>query len=178
MSEYEQQAQQFLKDTGAELRIAFHRNGKHFEDDKSTRDIYDITLIRGNRVYNFYFGQSLNKSIKYQEKHGAKRVYHCDGSSAGSHKYRYLYPEKFPKDEKEAKFSEWVIIPREAPTAYDILACLTKYDPGTFEDFCSEFGYDTDSRKADRVYKAVKDEWDNVCKLFSDQEIERLAEIQ
>ncbi len=30
------------------------------------------------------------------------------------------------------------------PTAYDILACLTKYEVGTFDDFCSNFGYDTD----------------------------------
>lgn len=26
------------------------------------------------------------------------------------------------------------------PTCYDILACLTKYDPGDYEDFCSELG--------------------------------------
>ena len=29
------------------------------------------------------------------------------------------------------------------PTEYDVLACLTKYDPGNYEDFCSEFGYET-----------------------------------
>src|SRR6185312_12921531 len=27
------------------------------------------------------------------------------------------------------------------PTAYDVLACITKYDPGTFSNFCSDFGY-------------------------------------
>lgn len=31
------------------------------------------------------------------------------------------------------------------PTCYDILACLTKYDPGDYEDFCSEFGYETET---------------------------------
>jgi len=28
------------------------------------------------------------------------------------------------------------------PTAYDVLASLEKYDPGTYEDFCDEFGYE------------------------------------
>lgn len=65
----------------------------------------------------------------------------------------------------------------EEPTAYDVLACLTKYDPGTFENFCSDYGYDTYSRKAEKTYKAVCKEYQNVCRLFSESELEQLAEI-
>lgn len=64
------------------------------------------------------------------------------------------------------------------PSAYDLLTCLTKSDPGTFEDFCSEFGYDTDSRRAEKVYNAVKKEWDDVNGFFSDAELDELQEIQ
>jgi hypothetical protein len=64
------------------------------------------------------------------------------------------------------------------PSAYDVLTCLTKYDPGTFENFCSEFGYDTDSRSAVRTYKSVRKEWNAVSKLFTETEIEQLQEIQ
>jgi len=64
------------------------------------------------------------------------------------------------------------------PTAYDVLACLTKYDPDTFESFCGEYGYDEDSRKAERIYEAVKDEYENVAMLWDEQQIEQLAEIQ
>lgn len=63
-------------------------------------------------------------------------------------------------------------------TRYNVLSCLTKYDPETFEYFCGEFGYDTDSRKALKVYEAVCVEWDEVCKLFTDTQIEALREIQ
>lgn len=63
------------------------------------------------------------------------------------------------------------------PTPYDVLACLQKNDPGTFEDFCSDFGYDTDSRKAERMYKAVVKEWNGVKRLFGDV-LERLQEIE
>jgi len=63
------------------------------------------------------------------------------------------------------------------PTEYDVLACLTKHDPNTFEDFCSEFGYDEDSKKAEKVYNAVVNEYNNVAMLFNEDEIEVLAEI-
>ena len=63
------------------------------------------------------------------------------------------------------------------PCNYDILTCLTKYDVGSFEDFCSEYGYDDDSRKAYKTYKAVVKEWENVNRLFSDV-MEQLREIQ
>jgi hypothetical protein len=66
---------------------------------------------------------------------------------------------------------------RKAPTAYDVLSCLTKNDPGTFADFCSEYGYDEDSRKAEKTYFAVQEEWKGVERLFSDV-LEALQGIQ
>jgi len=66
---------------------------------------------------------------------------------------------------------------RKAPTAYDVLACMTKYDPGTFENFCDDFGYDTDSRRAEKTYRAVLDEFKNIQTLFNDSELEEMAEI-
>ena len=65
----------------------------------------------------------------------------------------------------------------EEPTMYDILTCLQKYDVGSFEDFCGEFGYGTDSRSAEDVYNAVCHEFTAVERLFSDI-IDELAEIQ
>ena len=63
------------------------------------------------------------------------------------------------------------------PTYYDVLACLTKYDPNSFEDFCSDFGYDTDSISDKKTYKAVKNEWQDVSRVFSDSDIEAMREI-
>lgn len=67
------------------------------------------------------------------------------------------------------------------PTEYDILACMQKYDVGTFEDFVLEFGYeiyDTEERKrAKKLYKAVCREYNALCRLFTPEELEELAEI-
>lgn len=64
------------------------------------------------------------------------------------------------------------------PSAYDLLSCLTKYDPGTFENFCADFGYDSDSRKAEKIHDNVVKEWEQVKSIFTEYEIERLQEIQ
>ncbi len=69
----------------------------------------------------------------------------------------------------------------ESPTAYDILSCLTKYEPeGDVWDFASEYGYEIHDRKSydrvNRTFKAVNREWRGVNRLFEDV-LEQLAEI-
>ena len=66
----------------------------------------------------------------------------------------------------------------EIPTPYDLLSCLTKADPGTFEDMCSAYGWDTDSRKALKQYRAVVREWSKVRNFFTPEEIEELYAIE
>lgn len=67
---------------------------------------------------------------------------------------------------------------KKKATAYDVLACLQKYDVGTLEDFCRDFCYETDSRRAEKIYNAVLDEYKNVCMLWNEDEVELLKEIQ
>jgi len=66
---------------------------------------------------------------------------------------------------------------RIKPTRYDVLASITKYDPGTLENFCYEFGYDIDSKKTEKIYNAVQEEYKNIINLFGDI-MEELNEIQ
>lgn len=66
------------------------------------------------------------------------------------------------------------------PTKYDVLAALTKSDPGTFSEFCAEFGYtewaecyevatrEGYDKHSYQIYKAVLKEWNNVNRLFGD----------
>jgi hypothetical protein len=66
---------------------------------------------------------------------------------------------------------------RLEPSAYSILACVEKNDPGTFENFCSECGYDTDSKKAETTYKAVLKQWTALSRLYTEDELVSLREI-
>lgn len=181
ISTYEQQAIDFLQATGTTFEAKFLRNGKHFEDDKESRDIYEITLRRGNRIYTFNFGQSIVDSGFYYTK--GKQIFPLDrkflekdyfkGKSLGLVGKIKMKDWDFSNNGK----SDIIHYPVE-PTAYSVLACLQKYEVGTFEEFCSDFGYDTDSRKAEKVYNAVKEEYLNVCKLWNESELSQLQEIQ
>lgn len=174
MNNYEQQAADFLEKTGSNIEIKFLKYDKHFEDDKEPRDVYTVTLSRGSRSYTFNFGNSLNDSGFYYTK-GVKK-YPIDR--------KYLNAPNLVSVIKRADWdfqnngkSDTIHRPVE-PTAYDILACLQKYEVGTFEDFCSNFGYDTDSRKAEKIYKAVLNEYAQLCTLYTDAEMEQMQEIQ
>lgn len=83
----------------------------------------------------------------------------------GSHRYRFTFGQSISNQ-------------GTAPTAYDVLACIEKYPVYDFADFCANYGYDEDSRSAFKTYKAVKREWENVNKLFTEDQLELLREIQ
>ena len=157
---------QHLQKTKREFKAEFLKHDKHFEDSKN-RDIYKITLKRGKRECSFDFGQSIANSKTYRDRN-TKEEFFCNGmSKKGSIR---TVSEKYLKN-------YCIEIKGKAPSEYDVLACLQKYDVGTFEEFCGEFGYDTDSKKAEKTYLAVKNEFDMVQKLWSDKEIEELQEI-
>lgn len=129
-SEYDIKADNLAERLGLQLRI----NSKGFgfmpwDDNKTKRWIFNLSLVRGKQIYTFEFGQSI-----------------------------------------AAKSSE--------PTMYDVLASITKYNPGSFENFCSEFGYNSDSIRGFKIYNGVVDEWYEMSRMFTPEELELLQEIQ
>lgn len=74
------------------------------------------------------------------------------------------------------EFGQSIADGSKEPTMYDVLSCLTKYDPGDLADFCSDFGYEP-TKQVRETYKAVCKEFRNVERLFGDI-IEELQEIQ
>lgn len=76
-------------------------------------------------------------------------------------------------------FSMGIGLNRE-PELLTVLDCLiTDAFAGaeTFEDFCSEFGYDTDSRRAERTWKACQETALNLSRLFPEFSRNELQEI-
>ncbi len=163
MSEYTKQAEKFLKETSTGFKTQFLKNGVHFDDDVK-RDIYVITLTRGTRVYNFEFGQSINSSVKF-------KIFTKEGIIETNDLKRKTkeYQKGNRNIETNKEFKE--------PSCYDVLASLTSYDPDSFKEFCSSYGYDEDSIKAKKTYNAVVEEWKNVQIIWSNEEIEKLQEI-
>lgn len=86
-------------------------------------------------------------------------------------------------------FGQSINAGKKEPTMYDILTCLHKYEVDSFEDFCSEFGYNEyvendygrciQNKNAYKTYLACKKESESVERLFGDvmDELYELYEI-
>lgn len=149
-SEYEKQAETFLQATNTMFSAVLIGHSKYFDDDKHSRDIYQVTLNRqGRPLFSCRFGQSIRNS---------------GFSITQSIKDSWIKPKKGERR-------------RIAPTAYDVLACLTTYEPGTILEFCSNYGYDHDSIKANKIYKDVCEEYNSLRKVYSLEELEAMQTI-
>jgi hypothetical protein len=60
MTNYEKQAQDFLKRTKTTMDIKYLEHAKYFPGDTQARDIYQVTLRRHGNEYIFKFGQSIH----------------------------------------------------------------------------------------------------------------------
>jgi len=93
---------------------------------------------------------------------------------------RYVFKLQLLRGKKSYtfEFGQSIAQGSNTPTLYDVLTCLQKYEVGSFEDFCRDFGYDTDSRTAEKTYKAVVKEFQAMQRLFNSDELEVLQMIQ
>ncbi len=64
---------------------------------------------------------------------------------------------------------------------YSVLACMGHYTPESFDEFCSNFGYEfkneTEYIKAKSAHLACLDQDKNLKKLFTSEQLEKLQEI-
>lgn len=129
------------------------------------------------RTINEYERQALNFANKYGIK---LQILGSEYKTKwGEKQRRYVFKCKLSRNRKSYtfEFGQSIADGSNEPTMYDILSCLVKSDPGSFDEFCAEFGYDIDGRNSKKTYKAVCNEYKAVERLFSDI-MDELQEIQ
>jgi hypothetical protein len=124
--------------------------------------------------YTFKFGQSIINSYSIKTGFGYKEL----PMSNLSFNLDPYFKEALVRNVKQyINGKEYNIsLKKIEPTMYDILANIQKYDVGTHEDFCSDFGYDADSISHREIYFKVQEEY-NINKMFTKKELELLYEI-
>jgi len=166
-STYDKQATDFLTKYGISFEAKFVGFKKHFVDDKEQRDCYNCTFSKGRKTFSVDFGQSIVKSGEWMTKDVNPKFCKTFATKNDAYSYRIATTGGIMKNPK-----------REQPSAYDVLTCITKYNPGSFDNFCDEYGYNNDSIKAKEVWENVRNEWIDVRDFFTDQELDELQEIQ
>lgn len=150
----------WLEQTDSKLRITFEKTAPFFDGEEQDRDVYSVELCRGGRVYQFQFGQSVACSARWRwEPAWASTQYEFGGS-------RPTYGNYKPNAD------------RCQPSAASILLCLETHSPSTFEDFCEECGYDTDSRNAEKIWRACADQYLALSAMYSPDELEALGRLE
>ena len=183
-SEYDIQASDFLKKTGATITSVYTGHRPYWDDEKEFRATYMVTITReGRPAMAFPFGQSMIESWSYTKRGewaGFGKGKEVSFQDKGNNDRRVMHAKQSGNEVIfDARGYRYTLSKQEkAPSAYTIITCLTKHDPGTFQDFCDNFGYDTDSRKAETTYHAVMKGYSDLSKIFSMEELEEMAEIQ
>lgn len=93
------------------------------------------------------------------------------------HKYELPWKQKSKTTVNVSAMRSTFKKARLTPSAYEVIACLQKCDPGAFDDFCNEIGMSSDSIKDLNTYLAVQKEFANMNAFFTKDELEKLQEI-
>lgn len=168
MTTYQQQAEDFLKstDTTIEIKEAEKQTPPAWEEGLNANHHikYIITLKNKRHTYTFDYWGSIADYQKVEKRFNEV--------------YQWIYHRNSTIDMiKNKSVSMRRILDEVMPTPYDILSCLDTCYGDTFEDFCFNYGYDEDSRKAYETYQRVQEQERNLYKLFNHEELERLNEI-
>ena len=170
MSEYVKQAKDFLESCNATMEIKYVGLEKPNWDDKPHR-AYDCTIKtpRGEMMVHFYDSTANTEVYMPLDEYYEKKYRRSYSALSYNEKVRF-------QKELNAKRAEAI------PTEYDILTCLQKYDVGSMDDFMYEFGYEIkctkDMTNFINTYNAVVKEYQDICRCFTDEQIEAMQEIQ
>ena len=171
MTDYKQKAKDFLASCNATIRIVFvGQEINHSWDEDKPRNKYHFYITTPLGKMDGYFWDS------FQNTEFTNRTYAEHAHAAMRKTPDYVLPMDFPT------IPQFIEQQRKTrPSAYDILACLEKYDVGTIDDFVREFGYEvrkwSDVRRIEDIYHAVVKQYHDLCRIFTPEQMEMLREI-
>ncbi len=171
-NDYTKQAEQFLTDTNTVLVVEYLRTAPYFQGDKKSRDVYRFTLNNACGSYSSEFGNSMhNTEARALFKRYGSRAPIVGGWSSS-------------RELKEARDYKVILLNKSylPPNAYDVLACLEKYQPEPlFKEWAREVGYDDapmlDYPKIQAIHQACLSQYAGIRRLFTDEQMEQLQEI-
>lgn len=132
----------------------------------------DILTCMNCGSNNFTSGESSKatfKNFEIKASYKGNKKWDCDGNNFNNH----MITVKNIDTDQKITFEYWASIANpELKKEYDILNAFYCFvsdavgADGTFENFCSEFGYDSDSRAAEKIYKKCIKQLEKLKKIY------------
>jgi len=175
VTDYEKQAEDFLSRHSLTFAAVLVGSDcpKFCEDAAKGKDMDKTSVYpRKSHIHGKHYRCTI-----LRRKASASAVVFDFWNSYADEEFNALGDKHYRNGETPFKFGLKGKAAMKTPTAYDLLACVEKSDPGTFDDFCGNFVYDSDSRKAFDVYLAVQEEYRKITRFLTPEEIEEMQEI-
>ena len=163
INEQDQKVAEFLKGTGVSYNVSFQDTKK---DNNWVRDQFLVTFEKGKDCYTFDFFTGIGNRLE-ADKTNSKPLQELLGKDRAS-------------DVLSKIGGDWSKVYAVAPTQASVLYCLlsdAQLADQNFDDFCSEFGYDPDSRKDFKIYESCCETLQKIRKLFTYDQRRQLEEI-
>lgn len=171
MIDYKQEALDFLNECGSSILIReAGREIPTWDTKAHATYVCVITTPRSSMTVKFYDSAKNTDLLDMTVVQYAEQMFRM--------RYNDLRPFERIKAQTELKMRK-----AEAhPNAYDILTCLQKNEVDSMDDFMAEFGYEIKSAQdmTDFIntYNAVVNEYKDVRRCFTPEQIEKMREIQ
>ena len=160
ISKYDLLANEFCEKHNITIDCTYSKTRKYFTDDVEVRDVYTISISKNENdrvrtMKSFEFGNSINNSAipsnlaKIEQNIKSVRPFNLCGFDFKPTNYAYTY----------ASTESLITFIRKhgKPSNYSILCALPKYEIGSLSDFCDNYGYTTDSIKANKIYTDMQE---------------------
>jgi hypothetical protein len=182
---------QFVTDNGITLRAVPTDNNRNMADS-ADMDHWKVTLVRPNGEKTVL--KYRTRDLGYGSENGSatgqwgetdtwgKRTFYRSGALP-----IYLFPDEIVSEKSSTSevrmtltFSKGIGHHGAEPTVTEVLGCLASDASGVenaggdFEEWCSEYGYDTDSRTAERIFKACQHQANRLKSFLGDEAFEQL----
>jgi len=129
--------------------------------------------------------EAVRKELGFEIKiafKGDKCPIWCDGGHCHGDRYRVTIKRNGSSYSFDFWNSRRDLDLGNTPGSYDILSCLEFYTEPDLEEFVREFGYEIDSvasfKKVEKIHKACLKMSTALERLFNEEEIRKLQEIQ
>lgn len=190
-TDYTAQAETFLTRNGIKFRATLS-DSKTPAWDGPHGHHYRVTLSKNRPIYRLYeeIAEMPNQSYRFtfdfwgSEKASDDLKRHTELSDKISRHERELSGACGQNAANIRAFVEG-LKERQAtlqphPSAYDVLACISSDAgcPDTFEDYCAEYGADSDSIRDLQTFRRCSRFAKRLREFFTETELEELSEIQ
>lgn len=151
---------------------------KQFKDSDWPHVEFTLTYEKGSQTFSTPYSMGVGlfkipaRTPFWMNEDQQNMLYNIQQNPRGQWKNKKLWAETIAEVARQTK---------QGPEPAEVLAACCadglEAQESAFEDWAGNFGYDADSRKAEKIYNQCREQYFNVIRLIGQENTERMAEL-